>query len=195
MIVRAAWRSKSARGSLPPARRASARASGRAPPHRARRPRSRAAQLRSRPAPRPRVALGEPHPSLEQEWRWRPAPCCGIGPPSCNSSAAERALSMLPAAISISTCASSSGARCKSVFGGSSLDGTRRGRSSASRIEATAVATSPWASGPARDRAAGPTRHGERPATLAPRLRCLLAKPDPSELGQWPPHLASQVRT
>jgi hypothetical protein len=64
---------------------------------------------------------------------------------SPSSSAAERARSMLPAATSISTCASRRGARCSSVSGGRSLEGTRRGRSSAFRMEVTAVARSPWA--------------------------------------------------
>lgn len=52
---------------------------------------------------------------------------------------------MSPAAISISTCASSSGARRRSVFGGISFEGTCKGLSSASFAEAAAVATSPWA--------------------------------------------------
>ena len=79
---------------------------------------------------------------------------------SSSSSAADRARPMSPAAISISTCASSSGARCNALFGGRSFDGTRTGRSSASRMDATAVAASPcarrtraspgWGSHPAR---------------------------------------------
>ena len=64
---------------------------------------------------------------------------------SSSSSAADLARPMSPTAISISTCAASSGARCRAVFGGRSFEGTREGRSIASRMDAAAVAASPWA--------------------------------------------------
>ena len=62
-----------------------------------------------------------------------------------SSSAAARAASRFPAATSISTCASRRGARRSSVFGGTSFEGTFPGRSRASRMDAAASATSPWA--------------------------------------------------
>ena len=76
-----------------------------------------------------------------------------------------------------------------------SFDGTRKGRSSASRIEAAAMRH--VSSGQLHQRETGlrdPTRRDERPARLPPRRRCLLCAADPSELVQRPSELASQVR-
>ena len=111
-----------------------------------------------------------------------------------SSSAAARARSRSPAATSISTCASSRGARRSSVFGGSSLDGTFSGM-----LER--VADGLRSQG---DVAPGQVHQGEAglrvPPDLVRRAEGLLraldvspAQPDAAKLGQRPPELPAQV--
>ena len=119
---------------------------GRAPPRRGRRLRSTVAPRRTGTVPRRphRRRRGAPvrgrgrrrRPTLcsRIEWRRAPARRRPVEPGRCRRTRSA-----------IATCASSNGARCRSLFGGRSLDGTRNGRSSASRIETAAAATSPWA--------------------------------------------------
>ncbi len=111
-----------------------------------------------------------------------------------SSSAAARAASRFPAAISISTCASRRGARRSSVFGGSSFDGTFPGR-----LERVSDGR-----GRQRDVTLGQMHEGEAGLRVPPGLvrgeegllRALDVSPpqaDAAELGQRPPELAAQV--
>ena len=102
---------------------------------------------------------------------------------------------MSPAAISISTCASSSGARCRSVFGGRSFEAPARALEGVSDGGGRSGHVS---LGQTHQRE---TRLGIPPGAMGGQQGFLrardvsLVKADPSELVQRPPELAAQVRT
>ena len=100
----------------------------------------------------------------------------------------------VPGGHLISTCAASSGARRRSELGGNSFDGTFEGRSRASRINAVASGTSPWA----RRTSARPG-YGSHPAWCA-ATNASSGAPDvsgaqasPTELRERPSELPSQI--
>ena len=167
----------------------------RAPLHRAPRPRSRVALPRRRTVPRPRRRPPRAAPFLEQGWRRRPAPCCGIGR---RRAAVPRRLSGLdrgcrPRSRSrpAPRAAAPAAARCP-VAAPSMAPGEGARARFVSRPPPWRCLLGPV--GPARDRAAGPTRPVSGQQCLLGAFDVSLLKPDPSELGEGPSQFASQVR-
>ncbi len=102
---------------------------------------------------------------------------------------------MLPAAISISTCASSSGARCRAVSGGSSFEGNREG--ALERVSDGGRGQGYVSLGQTYQRQTGLRIPAGAVCGQQGLLRAFdvpLSKSDPSELAQRSSQLASQVR-